>query len=78
MRLPVAALAVRVPMTRPRRESNQRLATVAPSTMAVKPVPSPTISPQVSHICQGAVMRVARTTPPTISSIAAVTMRWTP
>ena len=33
-------------MTSPRRCENQRVATVAPSTIAVSPVPNPTTTPQ--------------------------------
>jgi len=49
---PVAVLAVSTPITVPRRETNQRLTTVAPSTIAVVPVPSPTRIPQLTTSCQ--------------------------
>ena len=39
-------------MTRPRRATNQRLATVAANTSAIDPVPSPTSTPQQATSCQ--------------------------
>jgi hypothetical protein len=48
----VALLAVSRPTARPRRAENQRVATVAPSTSAVMPEPSPTTTPQNSSSCQ--------------------------
>ena len=42
---PVAPAAVRAPSTSPRRCTNQRPATVAASTDAMHPVPSPTTTP---------------------------------
>ena len=38
--------------------SNQRLATMAPNTRAMDPVPTPTATPQSSHSCQAAVMKI--------------------
>ena len=49
---PVALPAVRMPVTRPRRLTNQRCATVAAKTSAIDPVPSPIRTPQVSTSCQ--------------------------
>ena len=58
--------------------TNQRLATVAPSTMAVIPVPSPTTTPQSSRSCQNAVMAVARSRPVEIITTAVVMTRRRP
>lgn len=49
---PVAVLAVRIPITRPRRAWNQRVTKVADSVSATTPVEQPTISPQITTICQ--------------------------
>ena len=49
---PAAAAAVRMPVTRPRRATNHRLAIVAAKTMAIEPVPSPISRPQVRISCQ--------------------------
>ena len=59
----MAVLAVRTPITRPRRATNQRLATVAASTSAVAPVPMPTTTPHSSTSCQGVRITVVRATP---------------
>ena len=48
---PVAFAADSTPVTRPRRASNQRVATIAASTMDVTPVPVPTQTPQSSISC---------------------------
>ncbi len=53
-------LAVKSPITVPRRLSNQRLTIVAPTTSPTHPVPSPVISPQQRISCHGAVMEVER------------------
>ena len=45
---PVAAEALSRPIIRPRRSTNQRLTTVAPSTIATAPEPTPEITPQVA------------------------------
>ena len=55
---PVALPAVSTPRTMPRRSTNQRLTTVAASTVAIEPVPIPTTTPQRSTSCQGAVIWV--------------------
>jgi hypothetical protein len=60
---PVAVLAVRMPMTRPRRAVNHRWTIVAPRTIAVVPVPSPTSTPQKSTSCHGVRIAVVRATP---------------
>ena len=75
---PVAVLAASRPSTRPRRAVNQRLATVAPSTMAVMPVAKPTIRPQVSQSCQISVMNVASPSPAMMSASAVQTTARTP
>ena len=63
MSCPVATLAERMPTTRPRRATNQRVATVAPSTMAVIPVPKPTTNPQSAMRCQACVIVSEATRP---------------
>ena len=75
---PVALLAVSRPSTRPRRSTNQRLATVAPSTIAVRPVPMPTTTPQSIRSCQKAVMTVASSSAAEIRPTAMVMTRRRP
>ena len=60
---PAAAAAVRMPITRPRRATNQRLAIVAAKTMAIEPVPSPISRPQVSISCQPWVTKMVNPLP---------------
>ena len=73
---PVAAAAVRMPITRPRRATNHRLAMVAAKTMAIEPVPSPISSPQVSTSCQPWVTKMVNPLPAaTRSSAKLVTWR---
>ena len=48
---PVALAADSAPSTRPRRSSNQRVATIAASTIEVTPVPVPTSTPHSSVSC---------------------------
>ena len=48
---PVALAADSAPTTRPRLASNQRVATMAASTIDVMPVPAPTSTPQSSIRC---------------------------
>lgn len=43
---PEAPAAVRIPVTRPRRATNQRSVTVAAKARAIEPVPRPTRTPQ--------------------------------
>ena len=69
---------MRTPITAPRREENQRLTTVAPSTMAVVPVPRPTSTPQVSSSCQLERICEVRATPAQISASEASTVRRIP
>src|SRR5688500_7870750 len=52
MSCPVLVLAPRMPVTRPRCLTNQRVATVGPRTLATSPVPSPEASPKSSVSCQ--------------------------
>ena len=58
---PVAFAADRMPSTRPRRLSNQRLAMMAASTIDVTPVPVPTSTPQSRVNCHWVCMRVNAT-----------------
>ena len=75
---PVAFAAEKMPVTSPRWVWNHRLATIAPSTRAIAPVPMPMNTPQSSHSCHGCVIRVVRplATPTTTSAVA--TVRRTP
>jgi hypothetical protein len=67
---PLAVLAARMPMARPRLVLNHRLTMVAPSTMATTPTPMPTITPQSSMSCQAWVIRVLAATLRATSAIA--------
>src|SRR5690349_3561117 len=49
---PVALAAVSTPVTRPRRASNHRVATVATKPIEIAPVPVPTSTPQSRTSCQ--------------------------
>ena len=49
---PVLLLAPRMPVTRPRWRTNQRVATVGPRTLATSPVPIPEIRPKTTVSCQ--------------------------
>ncbi|SPU68455.1 Uncharacterised protein [Brucella neotomae] len=75
---PVALLAVIRPTTRPRRFSNQRAATVPPSTSAVMPVPSPITTPHSATICHSSVMKMEPMRPAEIMMRAAATTRRSP
>ena len=75
---PVAVLAVSTPITAPRRETNQRFTTVAPSTIAVVPVPRPTRIPQVSTSCQLERIWEVSATPAQISASETSTVRRIP
>ncbi len=77
-RLPVAALAVKRPVIRPRWETNQRFTTVAPSTMATPPLATPDITPQVAISCQGWVMKALSSIETDIRARATVRVRRTP
>jgi hypothetical protein len=73
---PVATLAVRMPTTSPRRAANHRVATVAPSTSAVMPVPIPIKTPHSSIRCQTFVMASeASSAKTTINCAVSVTLR---
>ena len=63
MSCPVAPAAVSAPSTSPRRCTNQRFATVAASTEAMHPVPSPTTTPHSRYSCHGAFITVVRRAP---------------
>src|SRR5438445_322776 len=75
---PVAVLAVSTPITVPRRATNQRLTTVAPSTIAVVPVPRPTRIPQVRTSCQLDCICEVRATPAQITASETRTVRRIP
>ncbi len=77
-RVPVAVEAVSRPSIRPRRATNQRLTTVAPSTMATAPEPKPAMTPQVATYCQACVMKLDRPVEIAISSRDSVTTLRTP
>lgn len=76
--VPVAVDAVSSPIIRPRRSTNQRFTTVAPSTMATAPEPKPANTPQVAMYCQGSVIIDERPVETAISSRAKVTVLRTP
>ena len=75
---PVAFAADSMPITRPRRSSNQRVATTAASTIAVTPVPAPTTTPHNRKNCHSADMRVDNATADVISARAPRTTRRRP
>ena len=75
---PVAELAESSPTTRPRRWVNQRVATVAASTMAVRPEPTPTTTPHNSTSCHTCVIASETMRPPTISAAAETMTRRSP
>src|SRR5438045_9344491 len=75
---PLALLAVRIPVTRPRRVENQRFATTAASGTPTAPVAPPTSTPQSRSSCQGAVMIVVRDAPVAIVVSAISITRRTP
>ena len=66
----MAELAVSSPTTRPRERENQRVAIVAPSTSAVRPVPAPSTTPQSSTRCQTRVIASEARSPEAIRAIA--------
>jgi hypothetical protein len=57
---------------------NQRLATMVPSTSAVRPVPQPSSTPQSRKSCQSAVTRVASTSATAMKVDAAIITRRSP
>jgi len=78
MSCPVALLAVRIPMARPRRAVNQRLTTVAPSASAIMPVPAPTTRPQSNMSCHALCMSAVSATPVATRRIAPIIVRRAP
>ena len=75
---PVAVLAARSPMTRPRRAENQRVATVAPSTIAVSPVPTPITTPHNRKSCHNRDIPSDRRMPPEMMPSETSIIRLTP
>ena len=75
---PVAPAAVRMPITRPRRATNQRLAMVAAKTKAMDPAPAPISSPQVINSCQPNWTKIVKPLPAATSARATVTTRRIP
>jgi hypothetical protein len=75
---PVALAADRMPRTRPRRSSNQRLAMMAANTIEVTPVPVPTSTPHNSVSCHCARICVVNATDAHSSARAARITRRTP
>ncbi len=55
-------------MTRPRRVSNQRVATVADMTKVVRPAASPTVTPHSATSCQSCVIQTEAAIPAAIST----------
>src|SRR6476619_118815 len=64
---PVALAAVSTPVTRPRRASNHRVATVATKPIEIEPVPTPTRTPHNSTSCQLVVMNTLSADPVAMS-----------
>src|SRR5215213_5539822 len=75
---PVAPAAVRMPITRPRRATNQRLAMVAANTRAMDPVPTPTSSPQVISNCHPDWTKIVNPLPAATRTSATLTTRRIP
>jgi hypothetical protein len=71
-------LAANRPTTSPRFSVNQRLATIAPSTSAVSPVPQPSTRPHSKNSCQSCVMPVASTIAAAMKPAAVIMMRRKP
>ena len=74
----MALPAEKIPVTRPRCRTNQRLATIAPNTRAIAPVPTPTGTPQRNHSCHASVITMVRPAPSETITSAAATTRRTP
>jgi hypothetical protein len=70
--------ADRAPRTSPRRASNQRVATIAASTIEVTPVPAPTQTPHSSINCHVDAILVVSATDTASSDSASSTMRRRP
>ncbi len=76
---PAAPAAENTPVTSPRRDStNQRLATSAPSTRAIAPVPTPTATPHSTQSCQAAVITTVSPEPRATRTRADATTRRMP
>src|SRR5208283_947433 len=75
---PLALPAVSSPTTRPRRATNQRLATAVARPTIPAPEPSPTSTPQVRYNCQISVTKPLSPAPMTSSTIEASTVRFNP
>ena len=58
------------PVTRPRRATNQRLATVEAKTVAMQPDPIPTTTPHSRNSCHGSVIRVVPSAPSEMATSA--------
>ncbi len=67
-----------MPVTRPRRFTNHRPATVATNARAIDPVPSPTSTPHSSTSCQLDSMKTVRPDPADTRSSAEATTRRMP
>ncbi len=76
--MPVALEADIRPITSPRLVLNQRFTTVAPSTVATAPEPTPDSTPQVTTNCQDAVMSRLSRVEPDMSASAASNVRRRP
>ncbi len=77
-RVPLAVLAVRRPVIRPRRATNQRFTMVAASTIDTAPDATPESSPQLAISCQGRVMNTLAPVDRLISTRAPTRVRRTP
>src|SRR6478736_6788869 len=62
-----------MPLTSPRRATNQRFTTVAMNAIDIEPAPAPTITPQHSTNCQAAVMKTVSALPSATITSANVT-----
>ena len=65
-------------MTRPRRATNQRLATVEANTVAMQPEPTPTTTPHSRNSCHGSVIRVVPRAPSEMTARATTVTRRSP
>ena len=75
---PLADAAVRAPVTRPRRATNQRDATVDANTVAMHPEPVPTTAPHRRYKCHGADICVVASAPRLMTESAPMVMRRNP
>ena len=76
--VPVAVLAVSRPIIRPRLRTNQRFTTVAPSTIATQPEPTPENTPQLSSSCQDSVIHPLTAIDAAINASAPINVRRMP